>query len=307
MAKPKFDLQPGECILLKASCVRHGFWSAYTDELVLTNQNIIHVKSGLLGNFKGVVRYPLSNITQAIIGEAQNGEKQLEVYHNGKMEDFAFQSGNNRTLKVWSIAIADRFSENSEIYDYNYYQRFSDESVEQIVEYVPANTVGGGSGINGKFIGDVAKNVIKSGNFSVGSVVKGVAKASKKQARQCVTSGIAQEFKDELGITDLRDEFTGVGNEFREMFGFKPKMTQREQKEQQMNATFNQQMAQAKQEAQARKAAETVRTEPATSNSYNKMTLDEQIENIKKLKDLVDVGILTQEEFEIKKKEIMNF
>jgi hypothetical protein len=306
MAKPKFDLQPGECILLKASCVRHGFWSAFTDELVLTNQSIIHVSLGLFGNVKGVVRYQLSNITQTIIGEAQNGGKQLEVYHNGKMEDFAFQSG-NRTLKVWSMAIADRFSENSEIYDYKYYQRFSDESVEQIVEYVPANTDGGGSGINGKFIGDVAKNVIKSGNFSVGGVVKGVAKASKKQARQSVTSGIAQEFKDELGITDLRDEFTIVGNEFRGMFGFKPKTTQREQKEQQMNATFDQQMAQAKQEAQTKQAAETVRPEPATSNSFNKMSLDEQIETIKKLKDLVDAGILTQEEFAIKKKEIMNF
>ncbi|MBD7914742.1 SPFH domain-containing protein [Clostridium sp. Sa3CUN1] len=35
------------------------------------------------------------------------------------------------------------------------------------------------------------------------------------------------------------------------------------------------------------------------------MSLDEQIEAVKKLKELVDIGILSQEEFEIKKKEIM--
>ena len=35
------------------------------------------------------------------------------------------------------------------------------------------------------------------------------------------------------------------------------------------------------------------------------MSLDEQIETIKKLKELVDIGVLSQEEFNIKKKEIM--
>ena len=36
------------------------------------------------------------------------------------------------------------------------------------------------------------------------------------------------------------------------------------------------------------------------------MTFDEQIEAVKKLKDLLDIGILSQEEFELKKKEIMH-
>ncbi|WP_415622179.1 SHOCT domain-containing protein [Liquorilactobacillus sp.] len=35
------------------------------------------------------------------------------------------------------------------------------------------------------------------------------------------------------------------------------------------------------------------------------MSLSEQIENVKKLKELQDAGILSQAEFEIKKKEIM--
>lgn len=35
------------------------------------------------------------------------------------------------------------------------------------------------------------------------------------------------------------------------------------------------------------------------------MSIDDQIESLKKLKELLDCGILTQEEFDIKKKQIM--
>ena len=42
-------------------------------------------------------------------------------------------------------------------------------------------------------------------------------------------------------------------------------------------------------------------TQPAQPS----MTLDEQIESLKKLKELVDMGVLSQEEFDLKKKEIM--
>lgn len=42
-----------------------------------------------------------------------------------------------------------------------------------------------------------------------------------------------------------------------------------------------------------------------SSSKKQELSLDEQIEILKKLKDLVDAGILTQEEFEIKKKQIM--
>ena len=43
----------------------------------------------------------------------------------------------------------------------------------------------------------------------------------------------------------------------------------------------------------------------AEDRSNSPMSFDEQIENLKKLKELVDMGVLTQEEFEAKKKEIM--
>ena len=45
----------------------------------------------------------------------------------------------------------------------------------------------------------------------------------------------------------------------------------------------------------------------AEDTSRPSLSLDEQIETLKKLKELVDMGILTEEEFNTKKKEIMGF
>lgn len=45
--------------------------------------------------------------------------------------------------------------------------------------------------------------------------------------------------------------------------------------------------------------------EPVEPEAPAKMSVDEQIEAVKKLKELLDAGALTQDEFETKKKEIM--
>lgn len=42
-----------------------------------------------------------------------------------------------------------------------------------------------------------------------------------------------------------------------------------------------------------------------SSTISSSMSIEEQIETLKKLKELVDMGVLTQEEFDAKKKEIM--
>lgn len=49
----------------------------------------------------------------------------------------------------------------------------------------------------------------------------------------------------------------------------------------------------------------TAGTETKKENKYN-MSMDEQFEMLKKLKELLDAGILSQEEFDLKKKEILN-
>lgn len=43
----------------------------------------------MLNNFKGIDKYNYCDITQAIKGEASNGEKQLELYINGQVANFA--------------------------------------------------------------------------------------------------------------------------------------------------------------------------------------------------------------------------
>jgi Short C-terminal domain len=44
--------------------------------------------------------------------------------------------------------------------------------------------------------------------------------------------------------------------------------------------------------------------QPTSTSAVSNMSIDEQIETLKKLKELVDMGVLTQEEFCAKKKEI---
>lgn len=51
--------------------------------------------------------------------------------------------------------------------------------------------------------------------------------------------------------------------------------------------------------------AQSVSPNGAVSAGQPTMTLDEQIETLKKLKSLVDMGVLTQDEFDKKKREIM--
>lgn len=104
----KYNLQPNEVVLLKDEHVMHGgFWSSYTDELILTNLNLVLVKKGMFGNSKGNLTFPLNQIkvygqqAQAVIGKAANDTKVLEVYFVNGEEKFAFQSGGKKKLNDW--------------------------------------------------------------------------------------------------------------------------------------------------------------------------------------------------------------
>ena len=68
-----YHLEPSEAILIQSTgvvCEGGGLMNAYTDELILTNMNIIHVRKGMFGNTKGVQKYPLNQV-KVINGEAQ--------------------------------------------------------------------------------------------------------------------------------------------------------------------------------------------------------------------------------------------
>ncbi len=52
-------------------------------------------------------------------------------------------------------------------------------------------------------------------------------------------------------------------------------------------------------------AAGIAQTAPAANSTTQAQSLDEQLETLKKLKELVDMGVLTQEEFDAKKKQVL--
>ena len=311
MAKQKYALNPGEKIVFKTSCVRHGFWGAYTHALTITNQSVILEKYGMLNNFKGIERYNYNNINQAIQGEASNGEKQLELYIDNKVEDFALQSGDENELKVLVMAINDQMSNDSEKYDFNYYQNIVTEAkdTDRILELrAKAQNEEGFAGSSGlEIAGSVVKNVLKSGNISPKSISKGITKAVGKKNKG-ILGGMIDGLLDDIGIRDIQDEFIEIGNEFREEFGLKTKMTHAEKKElQELEEKRKKQEIQKQKKVASQDKAnqEREKTESKNSSVSKKTLTKEQIELLREIKSLLDEGILTQEEFDKKKRELL--
>lgn len=315
MAKQRYILNSGEKIVYKVSCVRHGFWGAYTHVLVITNHSVILEKYGMFNNFKGIERFDYSNISQAIQGEASNGEEQLELYIGGKVENFALQSGDETEMKVLITAINDQMGADAEYFDYNYYQSLKD--TDRISAFrANAQVEDASSGDAPNFAGTVAKNFIKSGDFSVKGVAKAVTKATCKKEKG-VFAGMMDSFLDDIGVRDIQDEFTEMGNEFREEFGLPTKMTHAERKEleeleerqkqaeiqHQRNVAFQDRVSQQKAKVDALRSGNSGATQKSESSS--KMSVKEQMELLQQMKALLDAGVLTQEEFEVKKQEIL--
>ena len=324
MAEQRYIPGPNETIVLKKSKVKHGSWDGYLNELILTTDKVICVELNLFGDHLANFTYPLNRISQVVVGETSNGEKRLELHmDNGSVEEFSFRSDNSLQVRLWATAIEDRFEDNNEIYDSEYYQALFDSCKDEKYEnpkYFDASDVNSASGFSGKdFLEDVTANVIKSGNYTTRGVIKGVKKAAKQQTRKKKNS-IIENLKEDLGYYDLVDEFTEIGNDFREELGIDPKVTHAQEKAAQEAEAFSRRV-----EAFKRTAAE--RTDKSFSaaddegayeigvvttvelespkGGVQQLSIAEQIDAVKKLKELVDTGILTEEEFSIKKKEIM--
>ncbi len=106
----EYDLQPGESFVHKNYRVRHGgFGAKYTDELILTSQNLVLLEKGVFGNGKGIRVFPLNQIkvfqgnAQAVLGKQQNGFPALDVYFENGTEHFGFESKKEATF--WSQKI----------------------------------------------------------------------------------------------------------------------------------------------------------------------------------------------------------
>ena len=182
MAKQKYALNRGEKIVFKVSDVRHGFWSSYSHALTITTHSVILEKYGMLDNFKGIERFNYADISQAIIGEASNGEKQLELYMGNRVEDFALQSDDDNELKILLMAINDQMSDDAPKHNFNYYQELVDEAkdIDRIMELRSKSTGAKAETVSGLDLAEaVVKNVIKSGDFSAKGLAKGMAGLAK--------------------------------------------------------------------------------------------------------------------------------
>jgi hypothetical protein len=94
----KYFLQADEGILLKGNRITHGNQTWYTDEIMLTNLNLIWTKIGVYGFPKKLHVFPLSQIkilnerAEVRLGESSyNGSPRLEIsFMDGKEETFGF-------------------------------------------------------------------------------------------------------------------------------------------------------------------------------------------------------------------------
>ena len=303
MAKQRFELNKDEKIVYKVSGVMHGFWGVYTNVLYVTNQEVILEEYGLINNFKGVKRYNYDDVKQAIIGQALNGREQLELLVGDAVETFSVQSNNEIELSVIVQAINDQMGPDADYYDLNYYRNMliklrDTDKIMQVQDFA--------KNINDVFIAGNFKKAaksLKSGN------IKGAAKAFVNPTKGII-GGVMDEVLDDIGVHDIQDMFTEMGNDIREDFGLKPKMTHadRREKKELEEKLNNNRKKQVKKETFNKIVTESKdRIEQMKEKDNKKIdSVNEKFEALKKGKELLDAGVLTQEEFDKIKKDLLN-
>lgn len=122
-----YNLEPSESVIIQSTgvlCEGGGLLTAYTDELILTNMNIIHISKGMFGNTKGVRKYPLNQVkiingeTQAFKGKGSNGLPLLQIYFVNGQLNFSFQSSGKKEImkyinEISKVLIGKESSRNS--------------------------------------------------------------------------------------------------------------------------------------------------------------------------------------------------
>ena len=146
----KFELKSNESVILRESNVQYsGFLSGYTDDLILTNLNVIHVKKGLLGNTKNVTYFPLKKLkifdgkAQVKIGKHSNGLHRLEFYFEDGQEYFIFQAGTSikglKWLKEINYLLSKDVAESSQVKGEKYADSPLDKKIKGVIKNISGN------------------------------------------------------------------------------------------------------------------------------------------------------------------------
>ena len=307
----KLGLDYDEVVILQETSVAHGgLMSLYTDELILTNKKIICLSKGMFGGTKKTYHYPLdqikvfNGIPQVQQGKQSNGSPTLDVYLRDGEEHFGFQSSGKKKIATWIEEIQKLFGV-APVATRN--SSGSDDSVLGAFKEVGENFKDIGRDLAESF-GFKFKSKKNTGSVNTvipvqtnsyipvqvnapqtGTICPSCGKPLPSGSRFCTSCGAqigaatapsspVRELQERVCPTcgkklpaDLRF-CTECGTEIKPL----------------NDAGANSQ----------EKAQETV-------PKKEKLTIDQQIELLQKLKSLVDAGVISQEEFEKKKKEIL--
>lgn len=112
MAKAEYKMSPNEAMILKIEGVIHGggVMSNFSNDLMLTSQNLVVLVKGTFGGVKSIKTFPVNQIksfnnqAQAILTKTNGGYPQVEVFFmNGQQENFGLQSKKDATNLISKI------------------------------------------------------------------------------------------------------------------------------------------------------------------------------------------------------------
>lgn len=296
MMADKLGLDYDEYVILKETGVAHGgVMSIYTDELILTNKKIICLNKGVFGGHKKTYYFPLdqiksfNGIPQVQQGKLSNGTACLEIYMVDGEEYFNFQSKNKKTIMQWIEEIHKLFGSGVNGF---YSSNEEDDSLFGAFKEV------------GEEFKDVGREVAEAFGFKVKKksstpsiippiICTSCGKVLAPESRFCQFCGNAVGMKPitktvATQVTSTPQEIVcpSCGKRLNPSLKFCTECGS------ELSKTFD-------------VGANIAETVPQNDDSKKKISIDQQIELLKKLKSLVDAGIISQEEFEKKKKEIL--
>lgn len=308
-----------EVVILKETSVAHGgVMAIYTDELVLTNKKLICVNKGMFGGTKKIYHYPLDQIKvfngvpQVQQGKLSNGTPCLDVYLVDGEEHFNFQTKNKQKIALWIEEIRKRFGGN---FAYSSVRMSSsyDEDIDE-----DENSSEDDDSLLGAFkeVGEEFKDVGIELADAFGIKLKKKNKSKKTdngkanvktatilphQGIKCATCGkvlgAGSRFCPACGASVRAKESEKIAQQGRicPVCGKKLDPSLRFCTECGTDLSLST-------KAEVLPEQEDSIAKEGTKES---LSVDKQIELLQKLKSLVDAGVISQEEFEQKKKEIL--
>ena len=318
-----------EVVILKETSVAHGgVMAIYTDELILTNKKIICLGKGVFGGTKKVFHYPLdqikvfNGIPQVQQGKLSNGTACLDVYLVDGEEHFNFQTRNKKTISVWIEEIRKLFGKDAGAGYYSDDEDDVDDEYERDEE--DDDSVLGAFKEVGEEFKDVGREFAEAFGFKIKKKNKANNKSNNKNNGRNIPNPV-----NAGGFCTLCGKPLAQGSKFCPSCGASIGAPQVVQPVSPVASHIPQAVPTTPQEVVCPSCGKKLdpslrfctecgteinsitRVAPNNGDSSGndsgkeKIGIDQQIELLQKLKGLVDAGIISQEEFEKKKKEII--